>query len=169
MQNLGDMIPNTTFNSINSFSWIGNWEGLDPKAVAALDLKSRYPFLHYVELFTATGGCTAGFKDRYNTSCEPWMDVDAPRSANLTYSWSRLLRAIDNVLAAGFVPYVVTGNVPVSLSTDAIIGGFGVNTQLPRDLAEYSRYIQSFAQAALTRYGAATLRQWKWGVLTEVT
>eukprot|EP00937_MAST-01D_sp_MAST-1D-sp2_P003902 g3902.t1 len=162
------IIPGTAFESISSFTWIGNWESLDPAAVARLNISARYPFLRYAELFTATGGCAEGFVDAArNKTCAPWLLFDAPRAADGTYSWARLLRAVDNVRAAGLLPYIVTGNVPVAMSPRASLGGFGVNTRLPANLTEYSAYIRSFAEAALARYGAGELRHWRWGVLTE--
>jgi hypothetical protein len=168
LSNTTTLIPNTTWDSISSFTWIGNWETLEPAAVAKLNISGRYPFLRYAELFTATGGCTQGFVDtKYNKTCEPWLDFDAPKLASGAYDWSRLLHAVDNVRAADLHPYLVTGNVPVSMSSGASLGGFGVNTKLPDNLAEYSLYIKSFAAAALAKYGAAEMWQWKWGVLTE--
>jgi hypothetical protein len=167
VRNTTTLIPASTWDSINAFTWIGSWEAPQPTAVAKLNISARYPFLRYVELFTATGGCAEGFVDADGKACAPWLQFDAPRAANGTYSWARLLHAVDNVRAAGLVPYIVTGNVPVALSADARLGGFGVNTKLPRNLTEYSGYIQSFAAAALGRYGAAELKRWRWGVLTE--
>ena len=111
-----------------------------------LNISARYPFLRYVELFTSTGGCAEGFVDADGKVCAPWLSFDAPRQ-NGTYSWARLLHAIDNVRAAGLTPYVVTGNVPVAMSTDARLGAFGVNTRLPRNFSAYSAYIASFAAA----------------------
>ena len=63
------VIPNTTFESISSFTWIGNWESLDGAEVARLNISARYPFLRYAELFTATGGCARGFIDGHNKTC----------------------------------------------------------------------------------------------------
>ena len=161
------LISNTTWDSISSFTWIGNWESWEPTAVAKLNISGRYPFLRYAELFTATGGCTKGFVDNNNKTCEPWLDFDAAELASGTYNWTRLLHAIENVRATGLHPYLVTGNVPVSMSSDASLGGFGVNTKLPDNLTAYSNYIESFAAAALVHFGAAEVRLWKWGVLTE--
>jgi hypothetical protein len=108
------IIPNTTWDSISAFTWIGTWETLDPVAVAELNISSRYPFLRYAELFCATGGCAEGFVDHQsNKTCQPWMDADAPLDPSGARNWSRLLRAVDNVRAAGLHPYIVTGNVPV--------------------------------------------------------
>ena len=163
----GGLIPSTIFNSIDSFTWISDWEKLAPAAVADLNITTRYPFLKYAELFTATGGCRAGFVDAHNKTCASYFAFDAPRLANGSYNWSRLLHAVDNVRAARLIPYIVTGNVPIQMSKDPTLGGFGVNTKLPNNLTEYSEYIQGFAAAALVRYGAAELREWKWGVLTE--
>eukprot|EP00930_Biecheleria_cincta_P073082 TRINITY_DN60404_c0_g1_i1.p1 TRINITY_DN60404_c0_g1~~TRINITY_DN60404_c0_g1_i1.p1 ORF type:complete len:600 (+),score=60.71 TRINITY_DN60404_c0_g1_i1:168-1802(+) len=145
----------------------GTWADLETAKVASQNITSRYPFLKYVELFTATGGCKAGFKDpNTGQDCPQWMHLDAP-SWNGTYDWSQLLRATDNIRAAGLFPYVVTGNVPVDMSSSPRLGVFGVNIKMPKNLSQYKEYIQSFALAALSRYGTAELREWKWGVLTE--
>ena len=85
------IVPNTTWDSISSFTWIGNWDGLDPALVAKLNISSRYPFLRYAELFTATGGCEEGFVDHQNKTCKPWLRFDAHRSPNGTYVWDRLM------------------------------------------------------------------------------
>eukprot|EP00041_Stephanoeca_diplocostata_P036919 m.1373267 g.1373267 ORF g.1373267 m.1373267 type:complete len:484 (-) comp24955_c1_seq139:3808-5259(-) len=163
----GEVIPETIWNSICAFSWIGSWESWDPKKVEALNITGKYPFLRYAQLFTATGGCRAGFSDpSTKKTCEPWLDADAPLEDG-GYNWTRLLHAIDNVRAAGLYPYVVTGNVPISMSSAPTLGGFGVNTQLPKNLTQYRLYLESFAEAAVTRYGAQDVQKWKWGVLTE--
>merc|ERR1719460_803009 len=93
------LIPNTTWDSISSFTWISQWESLKPEDVAKLNITGRYPFLRYAQLYTATGGCAKGFVDKEGKSCKPWLLFDAPRSPSGVYNWTRLLLAIDNVLA----------------------------------------------------------------------
>jgi hypothetical protein len=148
----------------NVFSALTAWSPGDfSSAAPPADFSTRYPFLTHIQFFTATGGCYAGFpncssdRDLFNDGADPASGVNA----------SRLFAPLRHVLAAGLKPHLVTGNVPIALSSPPLLGGFGVNAALPRDLAQYSAYIEEVARQLRAEFGLAEVRTWRWGVFTE--
>ena len=66
---------------------------------------TRYPYLDYVELFTATGGCYLGF-----AGCEDTRDLlNDPSAPGLSsgVNASRLIVPLRHILDAGFTPHIV--------------------------------------------------------------
>ena len=165
------VLINATFNATsptvipNAFSAFTSW---DPQQFSSTeppaDFAERYPYLRTVEFFTATGGCYEEFpgcagdtRDLFNDNSNPASGVNA----------SRLFAPLRHVLAAGLKPHIVTGNVPIALSSPPVLGGFGVNAALPRNLTEYSTYIEAVARQLAAEFGPAEVGSWRWGVFTE--
>lgn len=66
---------------------------------------TRYPYLDYVELFTATGGCYVGF-----AGCEDTRDLlNDPSAPGLSsgVNASRLIVPLRHILDTGFTPHIV--------------------------------------------------------------
>ena len=80
---------------------------------------------------------------------------------------SSLLAPLRNLRAVGLLPHIVTGNVPISMSSPAVIGGFGVNAALPSNLTVYRHYMRDIAAALVTEFGAEDVAKWRWGCFTE--
>ncbi len=89
--------------------------------------------------------------------------ADPSKGAN----YSQLVVALQNIVASGFTPHIITGNVPVALSANPTIGGFGFNSQPPQNLSAYSAYLGGLAQAAVEAMGLDVVRTFRWGVYTE--
>lgn len=124
---------------------------------------AQYPFLTYAELFTATGGCYAGYP---GCSLDLDLFVD-PADPSQGYNFTSLLLALQNIVGAGFTPHIVTGNVPIAFSTSPALGAFGVNTSPPANFTQYADYIAALASAIRASFGIEAVRSWRWGVLTE--
>ena len=135
---------------------------------------SDYPFLKYVQLFTATGGCYKGFVQTTptkQTACDPSWTRDhfnnnslGPSSGLNTTNWLKNLRT---VLEDGYLPQVVVGNVPIALSTPPTFGAFHVNAAPPDSYAVYQEYVRGLAAAAVKAFGIDSVRRWRWTVYTE--
>merc|ERR1712185_622210 len=70
-------------------------------------------------------------------------------------------------MSAGLIPHVVTGNVPIALSASPRLGGFGFNSEPPRNMSEYREYIARVVAALVSEFGQAEVARWRWGVFTE--
>jgi hypothetical protein len=154
----------TTAKIPNTFSTITLW---DPSQLTSPapppDFHARYPYLTHAEFFTATGGCYLGYP-----GCSSARDLlNDPANASSGVNATMLFRPFRNALSAGLKPHIVTGNVPISLSSPPRLGGFGVNAALPRNLSEYSAYIEGVAVALRDEFGLAEVATWRWGVFTE--
>lgn len=90
-----------------------------------------------------------------------------PTDPSKGYNFSSLLDALANVVAGGFTPHIITGNVPIALSASPYIGGFGFNSEPAANWTAYRAYINALAAAAVERFGVSQVRTWWWGVLTE--
>ena len=72
-----------------------------------------------------------------------------------------LLSPLKNIVSAGFLPHIVTGNVPISLSSSPKLGGFGFNVAPPRNLSEYRSYIAGVASALVREFGQSEVARWR--------
>ena len=139
------------------------WDAQDFHAPAPPDFRQRYPFLRFVQLFTATGGCYTPFpgcsstRDLFNDPADPASGVNA----------SRLFAPLWNLVSAGLTPHIVTGNVPIALSSPPFIGGFGFNSAPPASMAAYRAYIAAVASQLVAEFSLARVSLWRWGVFTE--
>jgi hypothetical protein len=146
----------------NVFSTITLWEPPYDYPLAP-GLTSAYPFLEFAELFTATGGCYDGYPNCTSTRDLFIDNSDASSGVNAT----RLVSAVRNILDAGLKPHIVTGNVPIALSTEPSIRSFGVNAAPPANLSAYRGYIAGIAGALRDAFGLSAMASWRWGVFTE--
>jgi hypothetical protein len=138
--------------------WDFHDDWLDMAEIHADDYFGKnMPFAKYVQFISATGGAPA--RDLFKNPDDRTVLDD--------YDFSSLVRACGNVLAKGLKPYVSTGNVPMKLSANPVVGGFGVNIRPPDDYGQYYKYMTALFQALKDTFGAEELLTWKWGVLTE--
>lgn len=128
--------------------------------------KERYPYLQYIQLFTATGGCYPGFPG-CSLKSQPDLFNDPAVGMASGINISSLLRPLRAIVSAGFTPHVVTGNVPIALSTSPKIGGFGFNNHPPTSMVVYRAYIAGVVSALTAEFGHAEVESWRWGVFTE--
>ncbi|MDI4647840.1 GH39 family glycosyl hydrolase [Cohnella hashimotonis] len=152
-----------TFNTLNSWFYKSDWTSAasgQPNGYFA----DNYPFVQYVRLFAATGGCYAGYANCNDRD----LFVDPANASTMTdYKFDDLKAAIQNVLNKGLKPYIVTGNVPLKYSTAPNIGGFNVNTRPPADYTVYYNYIKALANSLVSQFGVQEMKSWRWGVLSE--
>jgi hypothetical protein len=157
-------LTNTAPPIPNWASTLTSWDPQSFNHAAPADFSSRFPFLKYVELFTATGGCYKGYpgcsgdRDLFN---DPAMGM--PSGVNA----SRLFPPLWHLVDAGLTPHLVTGNVPIALSQSPFIGGFGFNSKPPSDLSTYRDYIRQVAEQLVKEFGVDRVKSWRWGVYTE--
>ena len=148
-------VPNA-FDSI--IIWGGKeveWGVLGQPALNGSDSRAAdYPFLKYVQIFTATGGCYASYgmcdksqgdRDRFNNNSDPSSGLN-------TTEWIAQLRGI---LVNGYLPQVVVANVPIALSDPPKFGAFGVNSAHPANYSAYQGYVRGLAAAAVEAFGVA--------------
>ena len=126
--------------------------------------RGRFPYLQYIQLFTATGGCYVGFP-----GCRETRDLLNDPSAGLRsgVNVTRLLRPLRAIVSAGYTPHIVTGNVPIAMSVAPALGVFGFNNQPPASNADYRRYIAGVASGLVAEFGREAVARWRWGVFTE--
>jgi hypothetical protein len=149
----------------NVWSTMTSWSTDPFNTPAPAHTSERYPFLKYIELFTATGGCYHGFP-----GCKEPRSRDLlndPSQAGSGVNVSRLLLPLQNIVSAGFIPHIVTGNIPISMSDSPHLGTFGFNVAPPRNMSEYRAYISGVANALVKEFGQEEMAKWRWGVFTE--
>jgi hypothetical protein len=148
----------------NVWSTMTSWSPGSYSSPAPPGINATYPFLKFIELFTATGGCYVGYP-----GCTSTRDLlnDPAKGLTSGINVTSLLGPLRNIVAAGFIPHVVTGNVPIALSSLPKLGGFGFNSAPPRDPEEYRKYIAGVAGALVAEFGQAEVARWRWGVFTE--
>ena len=85
----------------NVFSTLTSWSPETYASPAPAGLSDIYPFLKYIELFTATGGCFVGFP-----GCAVTRDLlnDPARGLASGINVTNLLPPLRNIVAAGFKP-----------------------------------------------------------------
>lgn len=114
-------------------------------------------FTEYIQLMTATGG---------NAERDLFVNP-LDRNALDDYDFSPLIAACGKILELGAKPHIKTGAVPLKLTTDPVLGVFGVNVYPPDDFEQYYTYISAIAQALVDEFGRDELLTWRFGVLTE--
>jgi hypothetical protein len=91
-----------------------------------------------------------------------------PKNVSCGYDFSSLIAALKQIVSFGYIPHIVTGNIPISMSDPPLIGGFGVNVSPPSNYSIYYSYINSLASAVANAFdGAQNIKNWRWGVFTE--
>lgn len=127
-------------------------------------IHTYYPWLQEIELFTATGGCYEGYP-----GCESNRDLfnDPTIGPASGYNFTLWLKALRNIVNTGLNVYIVTANIPISLSTKPTIGGFNFNSALPNNYTEYYNYMYALGTALVNEFGTEIVSQFKFGVFTE--
>jgi hypothetical protein len=149
----------------NAFSTITVWDPQSLLSTPPVNLSVSYPYLTHVELFTATGGCYEGY-----SGCTTTRDLFNDPSIGMAsgVNASRLFLPISNILKAGLIPHIITGNVPIILSGDnAFIGAFGFNSAPPSNFSEYSLYLEKVTSQLVDEFSIDIVKRWRWGVYTE--
>lgn len=126
---------------------------------------TKYPFIKRVQLMIATGGCYIGYPG-CNTNRDLFADP-SDRSTVTDYKFDSLIEAARNIVRQGLKPYIVTGNVPIKLSSDPKLGPFQVNVRPPASYDEYYNYIKALGDALAAEFGKEELKGWQWGVVQE--
>ncbi|MFC5404131.1 GH39 family glycosyl hydrolase [Cohnella soli] len=126
---------------------------------------SRYPFIKRVQLMIATGGCYIGYPG-CNTNRDLFADPSDKTKLN-DYKFDSLIQATGNIVKQGLKPYIVTGNVPIKLSSKPVLGPFQVNVRPPADYEQYYNYIKAMGDALVAKFGEEELKSWQWGVVQE--
>lgn len=91
-----------------------------------------------------------------------------PKNASSGYDFSPLITALQKIVSLGYLPHIVTGNIPISMSSSPVVGGFGSNISPPANYSVYYSYIYSLASEIAVAFGGANnIQQWRWGVFTE--
>ena len=116
-----------------------------------------YDFVEYVQLMQCSGG-TAG-RDLF---LDP-LDASVPDD----YDFSRLVKNCEGILSLGAKPMLKLGSVPLKYSSDALLGGFGMNVRPPDDYDVYYNYIYALADALVQAFGREEVLRWRFGVMTE--
>ncbi len=160
---LGATITNK-FSDINAWDYEIDWTG-KAEGRAANFFADQYPFVKNVQFMTATGGCYEGF---LNCSTNRDLFADPADRTNLTdYDFSRLFGALHHVVDQGLKPHIKTGNIPIKLSNDPVIGIMEANLRPPSDYDQYYNYIKALAEALIDEFGITEVKTWTWGVFTE--
>lgn len=114
-------------------------------------------FVDYIELMTATGG---------NAESDPFVDP-LDRTTLDDYDFSRIVASCRGVLNLGAKPFLVLGNIPLKLSAEPVIGGFGYNVCPPEDYNEWYRFLCAYITALTDEFGRDEVKTWRFGVFTE--
>ena len=114
-------------------------------------------FTEYIQIMTATGG---------NAQRDLFVNPN-DRTVLDDYDFSSLLSACHKILDLGAKPHIKTGAVPLKLTTDPVVGVFGVNVYPPDDYEQYYTYIAAIAGALVDEFGKDEVLTWRFGVLTE--
>lgn len=164
---IGGVIRSEGVPVSNAFQTITQWSPRSLASAPPADFQQRYPFLRYVELFTATGGCYVGYpgcsddRDLFN---DPAVGMASGVNA------SSLFLPLQQILAAGLKPHIVLANIPIALSAVPSIpvsGGFGFNVAPPADYKVYRQYIAEVAGQLVAQFGLAEVSTWRMTPFTE--
>jgi hypothetical protein len=120
--------------------------------------RRNLPFVKYVQLMTACGGNEQ--RDLFKNPLDRTVTDD--------YDFSSLTRACRNIVKQGLIPHIKLGNVPLKYSENPQISAdFGVNVCPPYDYNLWHGYIKALMQSLVHDFGLQTVRDWRFGVLTE--
>jgi hypothetical protein len=151
------------------------WGVLGRPGESGADSRSEeYPFLKYVQLFTATGGCYKGYVQTTptkQTACDPSYNRDMFNNNSIgmssglnTTAW---IKDLQTILENGYIPQVVVGNVPIAMSSPPAFGAFDVNAAPPDSYVEYQGYVRGLAASAVEAFTIENVRRWRWTVCTQ--
>ena len=152
----GDVIWNVADN-MNQWSYAPTW--LNAMENEAEDhFRRNMPFVKYMQLMTAAGGNEQ--RDLFKNPLD--------RSVMDDYDFSLLLHSCKNIVRQGLIPHLKLGNVPLKYSANPQISkSFGVNKCPPDDYKLWHSYIKAMMKALVDEFGLKTVRNWRFGVVTE--
>lgn len=116
-----------------------------------------YEFVEYVQLMQCTGG---------NEQRDLFLNPD-DRSVTDDYDFSRLIKNCRGIISLGAKPCLKLGNIPLKLTKEPEIGGFGVNVLPPDDYNIYYNYISALAKSLVDEFGREEVLKWRFTVFTE--
>jgi hypothetical protein len=120
--------------------------------------RKNMPYVKYMQLMTAAGGNAQ--RDLFKNPLDRTVMDD--------YDFSALIRACRNILRQGLIPHLKLGNVPLKFTADPQISkSFGVNKCPPNDYRLWHAYIKALITALADEFGLKTVREWRFGVVTE--
>jgi hypothetical protein len=163
----GKVITNK-FAGVNAWYYLTHW---DSTAVNQPNnyFATNYPYVKYVSLYTATGGCSVNAGKSQPPGCDGTRDLFKDgNNPSQGYNFDPLDRAIRNVIKQGLKPIIKTGNVPCVYSRDCKAGKFALNTRLPSDWQGYYKYIYDIAKHMIDTYGITEVKTWRWGMGSEI-
>ncbi|MEA5572391.1 GH39 family glycosyl hydrolase [Calothrix sp. UHCC 0171] len=163
----GKLITNK-FAGVNAWYYLTHWDSTAVNQPANY-FATNYPYVKYVSLYTATGGCSLDAGKAQPQGCDGTRDLlkDA-NNPNQGFNFDPLDRAIRNVLKQGLKPIIKTGNIPCVYSRDCQAGKFALNTRLPSDWQGYYKYIYDIARHMVDTYGMQEVKTWRWGMGSEI-
>ncbi len=148
---LGDEVP-AIVNTLNVWNPYAFNENTQPDSEN--DVMS---FVDYIELMTATGG---------NEENDPFINP-LDNSILDDYDFSRIIASCQGVLNLGAKPVLILGNVPLKLSENPVLGGYGYNVCPPKNYNEWYDFICTYLSALVEKFGIDEVETWHFGVLTE--
>jgi len=116
-----------------------------------------FEFVRYVQFMQCTGGNSDRDLFRSPTRRDVLDD----------YAFEPLITNCRGVLAMGAKPHLKLGSVPLKLTTDPYIGGFGTNIYPPDSYNQYYNYIKAVITALVNEFGLDEVRSWRFGCMTE--
>ena len=116
-----------------------------------------FEFVKYVQFMQCTGGSTG--RDLFRNP--------GRRDVLDDYNFDNLITNCRGVLTMGAKPHLKLGSVPLKLTTDPYIGGFGTNVYPPDDYNQYYAYIKAIVTALVEEFGLEEVRSWRFGCMTE--
>jgi len=116
-----------------------------------------FEFVKYVQFINCTGGSESRdcFRDPLDFSVRD------------DYDFENLINNCRGVLKVGAKPHLVTGNVPLKLTSGAEECVFSGNVYPPDDYNEYYNYIATMGRALVDAFGKDEVLTWRFGVFTE--
>lgn len=116
-----------------------------------------FEFVEYVQLMNCTGG----------TVSRDLFDNPLDRTVRNDYNFTKLIENCRGIVKLGAKPHLVTGNVPLKLTTNPEGCVFSDNANPPDDYNEYYDYIKAMGDALVEEFGKEELLTWRYGVFTE--
>ena len=152
----GAVIWNVADN-MNQWSYAPTWNNAmenEPEDY----FRENMPYVKYMQLMTAAGGNEQ--RDLFKNPLD--------REVLNDYDFSPLVRACKNIVRQGLIPHLKLGNIPLKFTANPQISrSFGVNKRPPDDYNNWHDYIKAMMQSLVKEFGLQTVRNWRFGVVTE--
>ena len=152
----GSVIWNVADN-MNQWSYSPIWSNIMENEPVD-HFQKNMPYVKYMQLMTAAGG---------NEQCD-LLKNPLDRTVMDDYDFAPLICACKNIVRQGLIPHLKLGNVPLKyVDNPQISRSFGVNTRPPDDYHRWHAYIKAMMQSLSNEFGIKTVRNWRFGVVTE--